>query len=251
MAPKRTLAELMPVVDDQLLADITRKIVDRFHPEEVILFGSRAWGMPHPESDVDILVIMESDKGWVDRAVDVDVACKPKFLPMDILVKTPAEMEESVDDGDPFIEEILTRGRVLYARSPNGGTVGALRRRLLEAPPRPPQRTLADMMPVVDDQLLADITRKIVESFHPEKVILFGARAWGYPRPESNVNLLVIMESDKEWPDRSVEVSTACRPRFLPLYVMVETPAEIRERLESGDSFIEEILSRGRVLYGR
>jgi len=48
----------MKTVSNELLADITRRLVAEFQPEEVILFGSQAWGIPNEDSDVDLLVIV-------------------------------------------------------------------------------------------------------------------------------------------------------------------------------------------------
>ena len=103
-------------VTDQLLRDVARRIVEHFHPDKIILFGSRAWGSPGPDSDVDLLVVMETDKRPAVRSAEVSLACRPKFLPMDILVRTPAEVERRLRINDPFIRQIVEKGRVLYER---------------------------------------------------------------------------------------------------------------------------------------
>jgi len=109
-------ATLRPPVTDALLADITRRIVEKFHPYKVVLFGSYAYGEPHIYSDVDLLVVMDSDEPMAKRIMRVAEVAKVKFLPMDIIVRTPAEMEERLAMGDFFIAEILEKGRVLYQR---------------------------------------------------------------------------------------------------------------------------------------
>jgi predicted nucleotidyltransferase len=93
--------------------------------------------------------------------------------------------------------------------------------------------------------------RKIAEAVHPEKIILFGSFAYGKPTPDSDVDLLVIMESDLRPHARTVQVSEILYPRPFPVDIIVRTPEEIRERLEIGDCFFREILSRGKVLYER
>ncbi len=105
-----------PKVTEDLLAQMVQKIVDVFHPEKVILFGSHAWGTPKQDSDVDILVIMESDLRSAHRSAEVSLACRPKGLAVDFLVKTPAEVVQRLKIGDPFLKRILDRGKVLYAR---------------------------------------------------------------------------------------------------------------------------------------
>lgn len=105
------------------------------------------------------------------------------------------------------------------------------------------------LRPRVTRRLLDQITQRIVEHFHPEKVILFGSYAYGRPTLESDVDLLVIMDSDERPARRSTLVSSVCRPGHLGMDILVYTPAEVKQRLEMGDFFIEEILEKGRVLY--
>jgi len=101
-------------INGERLAEITRRIVEGFHPNKVILFGSYAWGVPRVDSDVDLLVIMESDARPAHRSAEISMACRPPHWVMDILVRTPEEMDQRMKMGDPFIREILERGIVLY-----------------------------------------------------------------------------------------------------------------------------------------
>ena len=101
-------------VTEELLQRITQRIVEQFQPEAVILFGSYAWGRPHQHSDVDLLVIMDSDEPQVKREVRVLQACRVPFLPLDIMVRTRKEIEERMRIGDFFIRRILKKGKVLY-----------------------------------------------------------------------------------------------------------------------------------------
>ena len=105
---------LRPTVTDALLADITRRVVEKFQPHKVVLFGSYAYGSPDIESDVDLLVVMDSSELMSDRIRRVSQVARVRFLPMDVLVYTPAEIEERLAIGDFFIDEILTKGKVLY-----------------------------------------------------------------------------------------------------------------------------------------
>ncbi len=109
---------LRPRVTKRLLNEIVRRIIERFQPEKIILFGSYAYGKPTLNSDVDLLVIMDSDLRPAQRSAAVyPVAAVNAFLPMDILVRTPAEIEQRLQMGDFFIAEILEKGKVLYGRS--------------------------------------------------------------------------------------------------------------------------------------
>ena len=109
--------QLVPVprVTNRVLQAITDRIVATSHPEKVVLFGSRAYGDPAPESDVDLLVVLDSDLDRVARYRLVSQALHGAGWPsVDIVVRTPAEIAERLAIGDFFIYEILEKGRVLY-----------------------------------------------------------------------------------------------------------------------------------------
>ena len=89
--------------------------------------------------------------------------------------------------------------------------------------------------------------QRLGREFKPRKVVLFGSYAYGTPRPDSDVDLLVVMPLDGNPVDKSVEMRLRLRPCF-PLDLLVRTPAKIRERLAMGDDFIRNILDRGKVL---
>src|ERR1044071_4116000 len=91
-------------------------IVQKLNPEKIVLFGSYAYGMPNPHSDVDLLVIMKTKAPLKERSWAVSRLLLPRPFPVDILVKTPKEIEKALKTGDFFLEEILTRGKVLYER---------------------------------------------------------------------------------------------------------------------------------------
>jgi predicted nucleotidyltransferase len=94
-----------------------QKIVQELNPEKIVLFGSYAYGNPNPDSDVDLLVIMNTKASHKDRSWAVSRLLLPRPFPVDILVKTPREVKEALETGDFFLKEILSRGKVLYDRS--------------------------------------------------------------------------------------------------------------------------------------
>jgi predicted nucleotidyltransferase len=105
-----------------------RRLAQEFHPELVILFGSYAHGRPTNDSDVDLLVIMNHGKKNVEQAIDIDRRIEYSF-PLDLLVRTPAEIEKRIALRDVFMLSILKQGRVMYERR-RPGMVGEGRRRL-------------------------------------------------------------------------------------------------------------------------
>lgn len=82
-----------------------------------MLFGSYAYGVPTGDSDVDLLVILDTHAPRRERSWLVSRLLIPRPFPVDILVKTPQEIEQALASGDFFIQEIMARGKVLYERS--------------------------------------------------------------------------------------------------------------------------------------
>jgi predicted nucleotidyltransferase len=110
------MAEYPVPVTEVLLQEITHRIVEAFDPEKVVLFGSRAAGTPHEYSDVDLLVIMDAEGSPAQRAVAVKRVSRPRFVAMDVLVKTPEEVAIQLRHGNLLLRQILEEGRVLYER---------------------------------------------------------------------------------------------------------------------------------------
>src|SRR5437899_875214 len=95
------------------IRNVIRQIVQQFHPQKVILFGSYAYGQPTEDSDVDLLVIMPFRGSAVKKAVQIDLKVRRSFA-MDLIVRTPAKVRQRVQMGDWFMREIMEKGKVLY-----------------------------------------------------------------------------------------------------------------------------------------
>lgn len=107
----------MPPITYQAIRQAARRIGQAVQPEKIILFGSYAGGQPHPDSDVDLLVIMRSDKRPAARAAELSKLLEPRPFPVDLVVRTPQEIRRRLAMGDMFIQDILRHGRLLYARA--------------------------------------------------------------------------------------------------------------------------------------
>ncbi len=103
-----------PIITEEFIRDITRKIVHVIHPDKVILFGSYAYGNPKKESDLDLLIVKESDKPPHKRSIPIRRLFRGYMIPMDILVYTPQEVERYKNTKGSFTYNILTKGKVLY-----------------------------------------------------------------------------------------------------------------------------------------
>jgi predicted nucleotidyltransferase len=104
-------------VTEEALAVIVQRLVPTLQPNKIIVFGSYIYGTPSPDSDLDLLIIIDTQDRPVDRHQSVSSLLRPRPFPLDILVKTPEEIEQAYAQGDPFIVEIITQGRVLYERA--------------------------------------------------------------------------------------------------------------------------------------
>ncbi len=89
-----------------------RQVAERFRPEKIILFGSYAYGQPHEDSDVDLLVIMPA-RNPHDQAVKIRWELPAPFA-MDLLIRTPKDLQWRLEERESFHTEIMSKGKVLY-----------------------------------------------------------------------------------------------------------------------------------------
>lgn len=97
------------------VTEVAQQIATRFQPERIILFGSHAYGQPHPGSDVDMLVIMETPLKEAEQATRICQRIDYHF-DLDLIVRTPATTTRRLTLGDLFLREIVDQGIVLYER---------------------------------------------------------------------------------------------------------------------------------------
>jgi predicted nucleotidyltransferase len=91
-------------------------------------------------------------------------------------------------------------------------------------------------------------TSEIARRFKPDKIILFGSYAYGRPNADSDVDLLVIMQFNPRRGRKSLEIRQSVRAGF-PVDLLVRRPQDVEDRLAQGDTFLQEVTRRGRVLY--
>ncbi len=98
----------------RVIRRFARQVAESFNPEKILLFGSHAYGKPHEDSDVDILVVLET-RNQLDMAVRISVKLDPPF-PLDIIVRTPRRFQRRLEEGESFLTEIVSKGKVLYEK---------------------------------------------------------------------------------------------------------------------------------------
>lgn len=101
------------------------------------------------------------------------------------------------------------------------------------------------------EAVIQGILAKLLTGYAPQKVILFGSYAYGNPRPDSDIDLLIIKDTSERFIDRWVSVRRILSDptRKVPLETLVLTPKELSERLAIGDQYLAEIMEKGEVLY--
>jgi predicted nucleotidyltransferase len=101
------------MVSRRQIQEFVDRVVGRFRPHAVILFGSHANGRPTKDSDVDLMVIMPHRGSAAGTATKIRLAC-PREFPMDLLVRTPAEVRRRIEIGDPFVRDVTSNGIILH-----------------------------------------------------------------------------------------------------------------------------------------
>ncbi|MDR3205712.1 MAG: nucleotidyltransferase domain-containing protein [Candidatus Methanoplasma sp.] len=101
-------------IEKKMVDKAVRRIVEDYDPKAVILFGSVANGTDREDSDIDLMVIMDSDMPRFERSVDVRFTIGMYSAPIDILAFTPEEFEERRNDKYSVVYEALHKGVVLY-----------------------------------------------------------------------------------------------------------------------------------------
>ncbi len=105
----------MKTLDAGLLETATQRLVAEFQPDQIWLFGSHAWGNPHADSDVDLLVVVpHSDETPIRRAQRAHRSLRGLRMPKDVLVETRQEVDRVKDLKTSLENTILSRGRRLY-----------------------------------------------------------------------------------------------------------------------------------------
>jgi uncharacterized protein len=104
---------LKNMIDEKSIFDLRDRIASEFQPQRIVMFGSYANGTQAEHSDLDLLIIMRYVGSGLNKAVEILNRVKPR-IPVDLIVKTPEEIEERIRKNDFFLAEIIHSGRVLY-----------------------------------------------------------------------------------------------------------------------------------------
>lgn len=101
----------------------------------------------------------------------------------------------------------------------------------------------------IDEALVREVADRIVETVHPERIILFGSRARGDSGEASDLDILVIVKSVEPRHRRSVPIYGALSDVLVPMDIIVYSPDEVEEWSEVPQAFVTTAIREGRVLY--
>ena len=106
----------MKTVSMDTIRRAARKVAAEIRPEQVILFGSYAYGKPNSDSDVDLLLVIRknSRKARQTALLKASSALDPRPFPLDLLIRSKSQMKSRIAQGDFFLQDILDHGRILY-----------------------------------------------------------------------------------------------------------------------------------------
>ena len=116
--PARRKNERMNIIQMATIREMGRLIGERFQARRVVLFGSYARGQADENSDVDLLVVMDSDAPWLERSVPIRKALSERWIePVDVIVRSPRIFEEKKNQPYTLEHEAMKDGVVLYERN--------------------------------------------------------------------------------------------------------------------------------------
>lgn len=115
VAPSVFSPPLIRPIPRRTIQAVVKHIAEKFQPEEIILFGSYAYGKPTPSSDLDLLVVMETPKGELKTSLEILQSLPRITFSIDILARSRSTVRKRWEMGDRFMKEIIAKGKVLYA----------------------------------------------------------------------------------------------------------------------------------------
>ena len=105
------------MIDSYKIAEVVSRIAKKFNPDKIILFGSYANGTPNDDSDLDLLIVQETDLPMHKRGTDIRLWLIGAMIPIDILIYTQSEFEKEKKRSTSFLSSAIKNSKVLYERA--------------------------------------------------------------------------------------------------------------------------------------
>ena len=222
-------------IDQELLDEVVRRVVKAANPYKIILFGSAARNQMGPNSDLDLLVIAETTDRY-ETAGDIYTKLYGVGIAVDVLVATPEQVERHKDTNGLAYKRALDEGRLVYdAAAPDPYAPQQLRR---------PRRVDGS----VDESLLAEVVRRVVEASSARKVILFGAAARGQMGPDTDIPILIVAETENPR-KTTANIYEKLFGVGIGVTAVVTTPEHMERHSDTPGLVFRHALEDGRILY--
>lgn len=104
----------MPKDIQPVLNQLIERITVRFAPQKIILFGSYAGGEPGPDSDIDLLIVIDVKGSTRQKANEIDLLMADRTMPMDFIVLTPEQYERQKNIIGTIVRQADREGKVIY-----------------------------------------------------------------------------------------------------------------------------------------
>ncbi len=108
---------LMDRAIESLLEKFLNRVLERYSPEKILLFGSYASDDAGPDSDIDLLIVMDTEGSSRQKANEIDLLMSDRSVPMDFLVLTPEQYERQKNLIGTLVYEAEREGKVIYERA--------------------------------------------------------------------------------------------------------------------------------------
>src|ERR1035437_6159309 len=105
------------MIDAAKINEVVTKIVSRFNPDKIILFGSYANGTSNDDSDLDLLIVQETDLPMHKRGTDIRLWLIGSMIPVDLLIYTQSEFDQEKNRRFSFLSSAIKNSKVLYERA--------------------------------------------------------------------------------------------------------------------------------------
>ncbi len=102
------------MITQQQINEIVKRIVENYHPDKIILFGSYAYGTPTEDSDIDLLIVKDDDAPKIERNRKVRKYLMDMVIPIDVFVKTNKEFNDYKNIIGTIVYPAAKYGKVVY-----------------------------------------------------------------------------------------------------------------------------------------
>lgn len=107
---------LNSIINHDRFQNVITQIIGHYDPLQIVLFGSQAYGVPAEDSDIDLLVVMNTQMKEIEQALHICRTVDYHFA-LDLIVRKPETIQRRLHLGDPFMQDIVFKGKVLYERT--------------------------------------------------------------------------------------------------------------------------------------